>query len=256
MSEVPDLPDLPALDDDALALLRGGSALVQMKDDGRTRLSGRVTSSIAALSPGAGGGGGGGGGGGSAGRSAMSTMSASGIVGMGVTFVLGAALGFGVRPLVGVGGHENVQNTSIRPAATPPQRSAPRTLQPVLPAASTEIVEGPALTPSAGSAAKVGPLRDLSAERTMLDGARAALGRGDPAAAVVAAKAHEQRFPRGALAEEREALYVQALAQSGKLPEARARAARFKQTYPDSMLLPAVSAATEAPSAPPKKDAP
>ncbi len=259
MSELSDLPDLLPLDGDALALLRGGSELVQMKDDGRARLSGRVMSTIAAFGPPGGGGGSSGPTGNATGAVASNVkaglgLNATSLVGMGLTFVLGAALGFGVRPLVG--SDENVQSASIRPAATPEQRSAPRTLQPAEPAASSVVFEASTPTPSAASGGKVGPLRDLSAERMLLDGARAALGRGDPAAAVVAAKAHEQRFPRGALAEEREALYIQALAQSGKLPEARARAARFKQTYPDSMLLPAVSAATQAPSAPNNKDAP
>jgi hypothetical protein len=84
----------------------------------------------------------------------------------------------------------------------------------------------------------------LSAERSILDIARAALAQGEGARSIDAAREHERRFPRGALSEEREAIYVQALVIDHRIAEARARAARFQQTYPDSMLLPAVLAAT------------
>jgi len=240
-----DLPtDLPALDADSLALLRGGSELSQVRDDGRARLSARVMSSIAAI-PGGGGGGSSSAPGsaptsGTAATKAGSSLGTSAFIGMGVTFAIGAALGIAARPMLGI--DEHMQNAPIVATAIPEQHAPIRTLEPIAP--SVAAVEDPP-APSSVPSAKSGPVRDLSAERALLDGARAALGRGDPAAAVVAAKTHEQRFPRGALAEEREALYVQALAQSGKVAEARARAAKFKQNYPDSMLLPAVTAATQ-----------
>lgn len=253
MSEHELPPDLPPLDADALALLRAGSELSQVEDAGRARLTARVMTTIA-VGPGGGGGPGEGGGtsaspGASSGSSAAAArtglgLGTSGIVGMGLTFVLGGALGFFARPIVSPA--ESVQNTPVASAevrAVPEQHAALRTLESA--ALASSPADSTAAAPSALPSSKVGPARDLSAERVLLDGARAALGRGDPAAAVVAARTHEQRFPRGALAEEREALYVQALAQSGKMPEARARAARFKQNYPDSMLLPAVTAATD-----------
>jgi TolA-binding protein len=84
---------------------------------------------------------------------------------------------------------------------------------------------------------------DLTAERSLLDVARTALGRGDFANALVSADAHQKRFPKGALAEEREALAVQALAGAGRRDEARARAERFAKSFPGSILLPAVEAA-------------
>ncbi len=250
-----DPPELQSLDGDALALLRGGSELAQVRDDGRTRLSARVLSSIAAL-PGGGGGSGGPAEGGNGGAGASRAKAGLGLgtssfVGMGLTFVLGAALGFGVRPLLPPA--ERMQTAGIRTMAIPEQHAVPRTMELVAPSAAPDA---PAVTPSAAPSAKASPARDLSAERGMLDGARAALGRGDPLAALVAVKGHERQFPRGALAEERDALYVQALAQSGKMPEARARATKFKQTYPDSMLLPAVTAATDVGPATTPKGAP
>jgi hypothetical protein len=243
-----DLPgaasELPPMDDDALSLLRGGADLALVRDDARARLSARVMSSITALP------GGGGSGGGPSGAPDATSKAASGLaslgtssfVGMGLTFVLGAALGLGLRPYVLPDNVYSARTEASVQTPIPEQHGTLRTLE-----RATSSEEGPSVAPPSAPSAKAQlPVRDLSAERTLLDGARAALGRGDPAAAAGLARTHEQRYPRGALAEEREALYVQALASSGKLPEARARAAKFKQTYPDSMLLPAVSAAIEA----------
>jgi hypothetical protein len=56
----------------------------------------------------------------------------------------------------------------------------------------------------------------LRAERLLLEAASAALMRGDPESAIPALRKHAQRFPAGALAEEREALLERALAASRK----------------------------------------
>lgn len=85
----------------------------------------------------------------------------------------------------------------------------------------------------------------LAAERALLETAKTALGRGDPATALATLERHAQRYPRAQLAEEREALAVQALAASGRHAEARARAERFERTFPSSMLLPAVRSALQ-----------
>jgi hypothetical protein len=74
----------------------------------------------------------------------------------------------------------------------------------------------------------------------MIDTARAALARGDFEAALAAAEKHARAFPRGRLAEERDAIAVQALAGAKRGPEARARADAFRAKYPKSMLLPIV----------------
>ncbi|MBL9113091.1 MAG: hypothetical protein JNM74_27635 [Myxococcales bacterium] len=112
-----------------------------------------------------------------------------------------------------------------------------------LPAAS---VAPPPSKPSATPSRAAGG-SDLSAERAVLDVARTALGRGDPAHALASTDEHARRFPRGALSEEREAIAVQALAQSGRADEARSRALRFKKDHPESILLPAVLAAGAVP---------
>jgi hypothetical protein len=85
----------------------------------------------------------------------------------------------------------------------------------------------------------------LAAERSLLEVARTALSRGDTASALASLDEHVKKFPGGQLTEEREALYVQALARAGRLDEAKARAAKFAKRFPQSMLLPVVEAATE-----------
>jgi hypothetical protein len=84
---------------------------------------------------------------------------------------------------------------------------------------------------------------DLSGERTLVDRARAALARGDPPSALDAIAKHQTAFPRGQLAEEREALAVQALVAAGRVQEAADRAGRFRKAYPTSVFLPVVDEA-------------
>jgi outer membrane protein assembly factor BamD (BamD/ComL family) len=65
----------------------------------------------------------------------------------------------------------------------------------------------------------------------------------DPAAAYRLAKRAEREFPRGILAEERQALAIVALARSGAIERARTRAAVFFARYPQSPLRETVDAA-------------
>ena len=82
----------------------------------------------------------------------------------------------------------------------------------------------------------------LAAERTLIDVARTASSRGKLAEATTALDEHAQRFPRGALSEEREGLRIQLLIAQGRLGEARDRVARFRKTFPTSLMLPAIDA--------------
>jgi hypothetical protein len=84
---------------------------------------------------------------------------------------------------------------------------------------------------------------DLAREARLIDTARAALTHRDFDAALAAVRRHEKDFARGRLAEEREAIAVQALAGSGRVAEARARAASFRASYPESVFMPLVDAA-------------
>lgn len=75
---------------------------------------------------------------------------------------------------------------------------------------------------------------DELAEGSVLLRARRALAAGDLAAALAAVHEHEVRFARGRLTPEREAIAIDALVSSGRASEARARAARFLDAWPDS----------------------
>ena len=83
----------------------------------------------------------------------------------------------------------------------------------------------------------------LVAERRLLDVARGALERGEPAVALDATTKHERLFRDGVLVQEREAMAIRALAMLGRLTEARARSARFRVRFPDSILWPAIESA-------------
>lgn len=78
-------------------------------------------------------------------------------------------------------------------------------------------------------------------ELPLLRQARAAVAREDFADALPPLAEHARRFKDGSLAEEREALRVNALAGLGRTTQARRAAAAFGARFPRSVLLPAVN---------------
>ncbi len=121
---------------------------------------------------------------------------------------------------------------SIAPTASASDSAIP-TAPPALP--NPLPVPSATVAPSATSSDA-----DLAAERALIDRARSALARGDVPACLDATSAHAKRFPSGRLGEERELVAIQALAKDGQIALARARANRFRKTYPKSMFLPAI----------------
>ncbi len=83
----------------------------------------------------------------------------------------------------------------------------------------------------------------LALERLLITEAQSALARRAAPQALAALSRHERFFPSGALAEERDALWIQALVQGGHDPEAQARGRLFRAEHPDSLLLPMVEQA-------------
>ncbi len=77
-------------------------------------------------------------------------------------------------------------------------------------------------------------------ERALLDVARTAFGKRDPRATIAALEQHRREFPNGKLAEERDALMIEALVEAGRAAEAKERGAEFKASHPKSILAPAV----------------
>jgi hypothetical protein len=119
--------------------------------------------------------------------------------------------------------------------------------------AKTESAPSPRPAVGKGTASMVAPtppIGDDAAERTDLDVARAALARGRADACLAALAEHRRTYGEGSFAEERESLWIQALAAAGRLDEARARLAKFRARYPGSLFAPALDKAltsTEAP---------
>lgn len=90
---------------------------------------------------------------------------------------------------------------------------------------------------SRGAGSGGGP-GDPIAERALLAQARASLRDGSPDAAFGALAEHRRIFPRGELAEEREALKIHAFAAAGRVEEGRRARARFVARYPKSIHTP------------------
>ena len=83
----------------------------------------------------------------------------------------------------------------------------------------------------------------LGQERLLLDEARAGLVEGDPERALQKLESHRAHFADGLLAEEREAMLVEALVRLGRYDEAREGANRFRARAPGSLFLPTVESA-------------
>jgi len=85
--------------------------------------------------------------------------------------------------------------------------------------------------------------QDLRRERLLLDRARQALGRGDGEAAMAPLRRHARDFPAGALAQERDAMRVNALVLLGETSRAVREGRAFHAQYPRSLFGPVVDAA-------------
>ena len=96
----------------------------------------------------------------------------------------------------------------------------------------------PSARASASAARAAAPLiaDDPDAEVKLLQGAQGSLA-SDPAQTLALCAEHARRFPNGLMAQEREVLAIEALAQTGRMDEARARADRFAVAYPSSTHL-------------------
>ncbi|MDQ3033489.1 MAG: hypothetical protein M3Y87_13805 [Myxococcota bacterium] len=84
-------------------------------------------------------------------------------------------------------------------------------------------------------------LDELAAEMRLLQEARGILGAvesdRDPAAALALLDQHRQRYPQGALAEEREVYSIEALLLLGQDDQVERRFVEFREDYPDSTFL-------------------
>jgi len=83
----------------------------------------------------------------------------------------------------------------------------------------------------------------LQRERALLDTARMQAAAGEAELVLGVIKRHREQFPEGRLAEERDALEIQALLTLRRLPEAQELAKGFHDRYPTSMLSGAIEPA-------------
>jgi hypothetical protein len=170
-----------------------------------------------------------------------------------LALLLGAGLGALGHATWAAGG--SVPHTEAPEA--PPDSPAPP-IEVVIPEVTPAIEEAavapltePAVEAAVAPHEEAEPEPDsLAAEMSLVSRAQTALQRGLPASALSALDEHARRFPRGELAEEREALAVQALARGGRLEEAARRAERFDARYPHSVLGPVVHAAVDGAASP------
>lgn len=174
-------------------------------------------------------------------------------------------LSFGIGLASGVGLHASLQSPEApaRQEATAPikkeaspQLEPPRTAPVVIPQESPppparddsrpadqqggpRSVRQPNMAKSGGADRSKQDAR-LAAERALLERAQTALARRNPQGAIEALYRHQADFTDGELVEEREALLIRALVESGEGDKARQHAARFREQFPKSVFLSAI----------------
>ncbi len=176
------------------------------------------------------------------------------VVGL-ASFVAGAAAGIGIYASVRSAPRERVvvvtHEVRVPVVSTAPPVDPQVATRPPVPIADTPpllqvtgIADAGAREPATihrpvTNTAGVGG-SELDRERAALDTARTAVLRNQPAAALTILERSAREFPHGQLADERDAIIVQALVAQGRFDQARERAAEFDRAHPGSMLRAAV----------------
>ena len=148
---------------------------------------------------------------------------------------------------VATGGSQPTPPRATSIASSPAPLPAPRAPEPTRPlAVSDPPAPSPAHRPASIAAAPALPVparaasRPSVSERELLERAVACLARRDAHCALTAVRAHAQLYAGGKLAEDREALWIEALVLAGDTAGARARTRAFLQAYPHSLYTAAV----------------
>jgi hypothetical protein len=244
VSEAPDRD----LEDEVRALLRPAREPLDPPVEVKARALRRL--SLALALPFGGGGGGGGAGGGQpspAAASGLGRLLAARVPAWSLlaSFVAGAMVARMATPSQAPKLPPPIAS-AVTMAALPPLDTGARPIPIPLPSARPVAIAAPPSAPPVRAAPSIASGRagndDLEAERALLDVARTALGRGDGSNALRAAEEHGRRFPRGILAEEREAMSIQALRLLHRDDEAEARLVQFRGRFPTSLIRPALEA--------------
>ena len=170
------------------------------------------------------------------------TAKAVGAAALGGALVVGALAlwgpGSGQQPLETAPSavSARVVEATSRAAAPPPPSIEPATEEalpdPEEPEAKSAPPAGREPAPSPRPSTSQEARRPSEAQ--LLDQARAAI-KNDPARALELAREHARLYPRGALAQEREVIAIEALKRAGKSNAARERADEFRQRHPSSI---------------------
>ncbi len=172
------------------------------------------------------------------------------------TFVIGVAVGAvwsprsrDVAPNVAKSAMPSLVSAPTAPTATTPPAESVGPVQeldestaPAAPSSARPAIPSARVAPTISTGSK-GEEADLTRERALLEAARTALVRRDATTSLTMLRKHVATYEHGRLAEERDALIVQALAIGGRPAEAKASAASFEKRYPQSLFLPSVRAA-------------
>ena len=157
-------------------------------------------------------------------------------------------LRWSVAPLalgIAIGAGSQASLTSNHPpvAATPP--SLPVPLPALVPPVANDEPAPPPAEPAATSPqpSARAPRSTLTDERILLDRARRQLASDEPSRALVFLEEHAQRFGRGLLSEEREAMRINVLVRLGRKDEAKTRGEAFAARFPNSIMGSSVRAA-------------
>lgn len=132
-----------------------------------------------------------------------------------------------------------LQSRAPRITVAPPD-SSPATGQPPAPQSQDPNRAKKADDRTPSQSATTTPRRVPTAEEVLIEEAWSAHARNEPTAASALLVEHEEQYPHGRLAEERDALRVLVLAEARRLSEARERAASFEAAYPRSIHLAAI----------------
>lgn len=240
----------PVLDPAVLAVLQGARPLTEAPVASKTRIQAALEQRIVALPPGGGegggsddGGAGGAGPGGGPAPGALAWATAHPLLALGAVLAVGGVLGALVRDATLPAPRVIYVDRIVTAPAPSSTAVAP---PPAATSAAIPVESLPNGAPAAPSVAPAAPIdsgEHLRAESALLDVARSALARGEAAPALAAVDRHAATFPSGILREEREALGIKALLLAGRVDQASARAARFREQYPTSVFRAALDSA-------------
>lgn len=166
----------------------------------------------------------------------------------GARFLRWSLLPLGVGGALGAAGHAWLSSASLRPQPALPVALASIAVPAPTPSVDEALPVVEAETPAnpAPSASVAVARSSLSDERALLDRARRQLASAEPQRALTFLEQHSQRYARGALVEEREAMWVNVLVLLGRKAEAKARGEAFRSRFPNSLMGANVRAALHA----------